>query len=100
LLKRLVSIEEDTDNSTDHGIDLELENKVRTCFKRLESTLQKKNLNLYKVFVAYDGDKSGQLSIDEFSKIMKRLDSSFVDSEIETIFDVIDQDKSKTVEFE
>ena len=52
------------------------------------------------MFAAYDGDKNGQLSIEEFSKIMKRLDSSFTDNEVETIFDVIDQDKSKTVEFE
>lgn len=31
---------------------------------------------------------------------MKRLDPTFQDSEISVIFDVIDQDKSKTVEFE
>jgi len=57
-----------------------LERKVSNCFKKLEVTLTKKNLSLYKVFVAYDGDKSGQLSIDEFSKVMKRLDPSFTES--------------------
>lgn len=46
----------------------------------MESTLAKKNLNLYKVFLAYDGDKSGQLSIEEFTKIMKRLDPKFTDA--------------------
>ena len=60
-------------------MDVELEKKIRSCFNRLEPTLTKKNLNLFKVFLAYDGDKNGQLSIDEFSKIMKRLDASFSD---------------------
>lgn len=63
----------------------------------MESTLNKKNLSLYKVFIAYDGDKNGQLSIEEFSKIMKRLDGSFSDDEISVIFETIDQDKSKTI---
>lgn len=84
----------------DQGIDLQLENKVRACFRKLEATLNKKNLNLYKVFIAYDGDKSGELTLDEFSKVMKRLDSSFTQGEISLIFDLIDQDRSKTIEFQ
>lgn len=30
---------------------------------------------------------------------MKRLDSTFTDGEVSTIFDLIDEDKSKTIEF-
>lgn len=31
---------------------------------------------------------------------MKRLDSSFSDDEIETIFELVDTDKSKTIDFD
>lgn len=48
---------------SDVHIDLDLEKKVRQSFKKLETTLNKKNLSLYKVFVTYDRDKSGQLSL-------------------------------------
>lgn len=83
LLKKLVSFEEDTGEvSHDQGIDVELEKKVGNCFKKLELTLSRKNLSLYKVFAAYDGDKSGQLDLGEFSRVMKRLDPSFTEGEV------------------
>jgi Ca2+-binding EF-hand superfamily protein len=57
-------------------------------------------LTLYKTFSAYDTDKSGELTIDEFEKIMKRLDSTFTHEEIVGVFDYLDTDKSKTIEFD
>jgi hypothetical protein len=42
----------------------ELQGKIRTGFRRLDLTLKKKNLTLYKVFLAYDHDKSKCLTID------------------------------------
>ena len=66
----------------------------------MDYILNKKNATLYKVFTAYDRDNSGQLSLQEFGKIMKRLDSSFNDDEIQTIFDIVDTDKSKTIDFD
>ena len=80
LLKKMVSIEEDTELSSmgsEKNISSELERKINVAFHKLEYTLNKKNLTLYQVFTAYDGDKSGQLDLKEFSKIMKRLDPGF-----------------------
>lgn len=100
LMRKIVSLDQDNVDSLDDGnIDIELQNKIRNCFVKLENTLTKKNLTLFKVFVAYDGDKSGSISVGEFGKIMKRLDASFTEDEIETIFDLIDEDRSKTIEF-
>lgn len=62
--------------------------------------LSSKKLTLYKTFSAYDTDKSGELTIDEFEKIMKRLDSTFTHDEIVSVFDYLDTDKSKTIEFD
>lgn len=99
-MRKIVSLDQDNVDSLDDGnIDIELQNKIRNCFVKLENTLTKKNLTLFKVFVAYDGDKSGSISVGEFGKIMKRLDASFTEDEIETIFDLIDEDRSKTIEF-
>lgn len=66
----------------------------------MDYILNKRNATLYKVFKAYDRDDSGELSLDEFGKIMKRLDSSFTEDEIETIFEIVDTDKSKTIDFD
>ncbi len=40
------------------------------------------------------------MTIDEFEKIMKRLDNTFSQDEITAVFDYIDTDKSKTIEFD
>ena len=45
----------------------------------MEYILTKKGVTLYKVFQVYDNDKSGELDVKEFGKIMKRLDGSFTD---------------------
>jgi Ca2+-binding EF-hand superfamily protein len=58
-------------------IPTELEYKVKKCFVKLFKILSSKKLTLYKTFSAYDTDKSGELTINEFEKIIKRLDSSF-----------------------
>ena len=102
-LKKLVSVDEDAEEfmSSDDskGPSTELENKIRDAFKKLDHTLTKKGLTLFKVYTAYDGDKSGQLDIKEFSKILKRLDPGFTEEEVEIIFDLVDEDRSKTIEF-
>ncbi len=67
---------------------------------KLYNILTIKKISLYRTFVAYDADKSGKLGIDEFEKILKRLDGSFTKDEIESIFEFIDKDKSKTIEFD
>lgn len=42
----------------------ELEIKVKKCFIKLYKILTLKKLTLYKTFLAYDSDKSGELTID------------------------------------
>lgn len=59
-----------------------------------------KKLTLYQTFSAYDLDKSGKLTIEEFQKIMKRLDETFSNDEIAGVFQFIDVDHSKTIEFD
>ena len=67
---------------------------------KLYNILTIKKISLYRTFVAYDADKSGKLAFEEFEKILKRLDSSFMREEVEAVFEFIDKDKSKTVEFD
>lgn len=42
----------------------------------------------------------GNLSIENFKNMMARLDSKFTEKEIAAIFDVIDTNHSKTIEFD
>ena len=78
----------------------ELELKTRQCFIKLYKTLAHKNLTLYKIFLTYDIDRSGMLSIDEFGKILRRLDNSISEEEVSLVFNFIDTDGSKTIEFD
>ena len=40
--------------------------KVKKSFVKLYNILTIKKISLYRTFVAYDADKSGELGIDEF----------------------------------
>ncbi len=82
------------------GISEELEQKTRNCFIKLYKTLTHKNLTLYKIFLTYDADRSGMLTIDEFGKILRRLDSTISEEETNSVFNFIDTDQSKTIEFD
>ena len=85
MLKKLVSIDEEPEEmglNENNKINPELEKKIQNCFQRLRTILEKKSLTLYKVYSAYDGDKSGELDFIEFSKIIKRLDPSFSQEEL------------------
>lgn len=57
---------------------------------KLNKIIQKKKLTLYKTFIAYDTDNTGVLTFAEFSKMLKKLDSSFRSDEIEVVFGLID----------
>ncbi len=73
-VKKSESLEE---NFSFNRMSSELEIKVKKCFIKLYKILSSKKLTLYKTFNAYDADKSGRLTIEEFQKILKRLDSTF-----------------------
>lgn len=74
--------------------------KVKKSFIKLNKILTAKKLSLYATYNAYDTDRNGKLTLCEFEKIMKRLDTSFTEDEIVSIFNFIDVDKSKTIEFD
>lgn len=96
-VKKSESLEE---NFSVSQMSSELEIKVKKCFVKLYKILSSKKLTLYKTFSAYDTDKSGELGLEEFEKIMKRLDNTFKEDEIAAVFEFIDLDHSKTIEFE
>ena len=48
--------------------------KARDAFRKMDYILTKKKVTLYKVFKIFDKDKSGSLDIEQFGKIMKKLD--------------------------
>ena len=78
----------------------DLEFKVRKSFLKLNKILTTKKLTLFATYNAYDTDRNGQLTVTEFERILKRLDTSFTEEEILTVFGFIDTDQSKTINFE
>ena len=46
---------------------------------KLNKILSAKKITLYATYNAYDTDRNGQLTISEFERILKRLDSSFTE---------------------
>lgn len=97
-IKKSESYELESFDSKKMTNDLEL--KVKKCFIKLYKILTLKKLTLYKTFLAYDTDRSGELGLEEFSKILKRLDASFNEDEVVSVFEFIDTDRSKTIEFD
>ncbi len=77
-----------------------LAEKAKKCFERLHRVLKYKKISLKRTFEAYDKEGYGNLSFESFKNMISRLDPSFNDEDIHIIFDVIDTDHSKTIEFE
>ena len=57
-------------------------------------------MNLKKVFNDFDKQKDGKLSENEFIKMMNKLDKTMPNDEIIEAFNLIDEDGSKTIEYE
>ena len=74
--------------------------KAREAFRKMDYILTKKKVTLYKVFNIFDKDKSGSLDLEEFGKIMKKLDPEINEEDIKIVFEIVDTDNSKTVEFD
>lgn len=62
--------------------------------------LNYKKISLQKTFQAYDKEGMGNLSFESFRNMISRLDSSFSEDDIVSVFDAIDVDHSKTIEFD
>lgn len=57
-------------------------------------------MSLQKVFNDFDKQKDGKLSETEFIRMMEKLDKTMPKDEIIEAFNLIDQDGSKTIEFD
>lgn len=77
-----------------------LAEKTNKCFERLYRVLSYKKISLRRTFSAYDKEGNGNLSYESFKSMVSRLDPSFSEKDIEIIFDAIDTDHSKTIEFD
>ena len=62
--------------------------------------LSYKKISLKRTFEAYDKEGQGNLSFECFKNMVSRLDPSFTDEDVQMIFDVIDTDRSKSIEFD
>ena len=78
----------------------QLAEKAKKCFERLYRVLNYKKISLKKTFQAYDRDGNGNLTFECFKNMISRLDNSFTEDDIVSVFEVIDRDKSKTIEFD
>ncbi len=74
--------------------------KIKKCFERLYKIVQKHKLKLRKVFDDFDKKKIGKLTIDQFIYMMNKLDSSMPKDIILEAFNLIDEDKSNTIQFD
>ena len=75
------------------------ENKIRQCFNKLFQILQQQNRILYDVFIKFDKEKSGSLDRMEFRRMLKQLSQDIDNDEIDAAFDLIDEDKSNSIQF-
>ena len=57
-------------------------------------------MTLQKVFNDFDKQKDGKLSENQFFKMMNKLDKTMPNDEILEAFNLIDEDGSKTIEFD
>lgn len=78
----------------------ELADKAKKSFERLYRVLSYKKISLRRTFEAYDKEGHGNLSFDCFRNMIGRLDPTFTEDDVHTLFDYIDTDHSKTIEFE
>lgn len=73
--------------------------KAKKCFVKLYNLVKEKKMSLFKAFFAYSSEKKGQLTYEDFKKMLRRLDNNLAEDELEAIFEYIDIDHSKTIEF-
>jgi Ca2+-binding EF-hand superfamily protein len=62
--------------------------------------LSYKKISLRRTFEAYDKEGKGNLTFESFRNMISRLDPTFTIEDVHTLFDYIDTDHSKTIEFD
>lgn len=56
-----------------------VQSKLIKAFYNLNKKITKKGIQLYQVYDAYDIDKDGDMTIKEFTRILRLLDDSFTE---------------------
>ena len=75
----------------------ELADKAKKSFERLYRVLSYKKISLKRTFEAYDKEGHGNLTFDCFKNMISRLDPTFTEDDVLSLFDYIDTDHSKTI---
>lgn len=62
--------------------------------------MTKNNILLYQVYDAYDINKDGDMTIKQFSRIIKKLDDSFTEQQIAISFKIVDTSQNGSISFD
>ena len=63
----------------------------------MEEVIRRKGVSLYHIFNSFDKDKSGKMNFKEWKYMISRLSKDFSDDELQSVFDLIDEDNSNTI---
>lgn len=77
-----------------------MDNKFHRIIGELNHVIHVNQLNIKKIFKNFDVHKRDALGISEFSKIIKIIDETIDDSEIQYIFNKIDESGDKLISFQ
>ena len=76
------------------------ETKVSKLGEKLGSIAKLKNIDIYKLFQSIDNNKNEKLEIDEFSRLLLKIDDNLTREQMEFIFNKVDRDNSNYIDFE
>ena len=76
------------------------ETKANKIGAKLGNIVKTKNVDVFKLFKSIDNNKNGKLEIDEFARLMSKIDETLKREEIEYIFNKVDNDHSNYIDFD
>jgi Ca2+-binding EF-hand superfamily protein len=74
--------------------------KVMDTLRKFRRRLEAKNYDILAVYNAYDRNKDQYLSIKEFSKLIKKIDPSLSEQDVESCFKYFDMNGNGGIAFE
>ena len=77
-----------------------MDKKFHRIIGELKHVIHVNELNIKKIFKNFDVHKRNALGINEFSKIIKIIDETIDQGEIEYIFNKIDESGDKLISFQ
>jgi Ca2+-binding EF-hand superfamily protein len=73
--------------------------RVMDTLRKFRGRLQAKNYDIFAVYNAYDKNRDNQLSIKEFSKLIKKIDTDLTEQDIENCFNYFDMNGDGGIAF-